>query len=222
MTKVMRDADVIFVAGQHSEMNAVNTVVIPNGVPVDSNKGIVAREDASLRVFLFVGRLEHAKDPIALVQAFAAMCHKKCELWMAGDGVLRLDVEREIDRLGIKDRVFLLGVRNDVPQLLAQADCFVMSSRWEGLPMAILEAGAIGLPVVATPVGALPMVLGDECGYLTEISKLHQALDDVLNDYEEARRRGKRLRDKVLNQYSLEHMERLHAKLYSSLIPNNN
>ncbi|MFZ2170027.1 MAG: glycosyltransferase, partial [Methylococcaceae bacterium] len=203
MTRAMRDADIIFVPGQHPEMNAANTVVIPNGVPVDPAKVVVAKEVSARRVFLCAGRLEPEKDPIALVQAFAAMQHKNCELWMAGDGVMRHDVKREVDKLCIKDRVRILGLRNDVPQLLVQADCFVMSSRWEGLPMAVLEAGAIGLPVVATPVGALPAVLDGDCGYLVETSRLHRALDAVVNDYAEATRRGKRLRDKVINHYSL-------------------
>jgi glycosyltransferase involved in cell wall biosynthesis len=218
MTRAMRVADIIFIAGQHPEMNAVNTVVIPNGVPVDPAKVIVTKEKSSRRIFLFAGRLEPQKDPIALIQAFAAMRKKNCELWMAGDGIMRHDVEREIDKLGIKDRVRLLGLRNDMPQLLVQADCFVMSSRWEGLPMAVLEAGAIGLPVVATPVGALPTVLDGDCGFLVETSQLQRALDEVVNDYAEASRRGKRLRDKVINHYSLEHMAKAHANLYSSLI----
>jgi glycosyltransferase involved in cell wall biosynthesis len=222
MTRAMRDTDIIFVAGQHSEMNAVNTVVIPNGVTVDPAKFIVAKEGSPRRVFLFVGRLEPQKDPIALVQAFAAMHHKGCELWMAGDGIMRHDVELEIDKLGMKERVSLLGLRNDVPQLLAQVDCFVMSSRWEGMPMAVLEAGAIGLPVVATPVGALPTVLDDDCGYLVETSQLQYVLDDVVNDYAEASRRGKRLQNKVISHYSLEHMASAHAIVYNDLMSANN
>lgn len=220
MTRAMRVADIIFVAGQHPEMNAANTVVIPNGVPVDPAKVIVAKEESARRVFLFVGRLEPQKNPIALVQKFAAMRQKNCELWIAGDGDMRCDVECEIDKLGIKDRVRMLGVRNDVSQLLVQADCFVMSSGWEGLPMAVLEAGAIGLPVVATPVGALPTVLEGDCGYLVEISQLQCALDDVVNDYAEASRRGKRLQEKVINYYSLEHMARAHADLYRCILSN--
>ncbi len=219
MTRAMRDADIIFDAGQHPEMNAANTVVIPNGVPVDPGKAIAAKNESLRRVFLFVGRLEPQKDPIALVQAFAAMHHKNCELWMAGDGAMRSDVEFEINRLGIKDRVRILGVRNDVPQLLEQADCFVLSSRWEGMPMAVLEAGAIGLPVVATPVGSLCTILNDDCGYLVESSQLQHTLDAVVNNYVEASRRGKRLQDKVINHFSLEHMARAHANLYRGLMP---
>lgn len=215
-SKLLRAADVIFIAGQHPEMNTSRTLVIPNGVPVDPSR-VNNRMAKERRVFLFVGRLEPVKNPLGLIRSFAAMRHKDCELWLAGDGLLRPEVEKEITILGLEDRVHLLGVRRDVPQLLAQADCFVMASLWEGLPMAILEAGAVALPVVAPPVGAIPELLGVDCGYLVDPSELSHALDAVLDDFAEADRRGMRLRNKVVNGFSLDHMCRAHAELYCSL-----
>jgi len=217
VSKPLRAADVVFIEGQHPEMSASDTFVIPNGVPVDPGRADIEKTRKERRIFLFVGRLEQAKNPVGLIRSFAAMRHKDCELWLAGDGYLRPEVEREITIAGLEDRVHLLGVRQDVPQLLEQADCFVMASHWEGLPMAILEAGAVALPVVAPPVGAIPLLLSEGCGYLVEAADLHDALDAVLDDYEEAGRRGKRLRDKVLNGYSLEHMSKAHAELYARL-----
>lgn len=217
VSKSLRAADVIFVAGQHLEMNTARSVVIPNGVPVDlswtNNKGMAKER----WIFLSVGSLLPQKNPVGLIRSFAAMRHKDCELWLAGDGILRPEVEREIAIFGLGDRVRLLGVRQDVSQLLAQADCFVMASRWEGLPMAILEAGAVALPVVAPPVGALPELLADDCGYLVDVSELSDALDAVLDDYAEANRRGMRLRNKIVNGFSLDHMCRAHSELYCSL-----
>jgi glycosyltransferase involved in cell wall biosynthesis len=201
-------------------MNAARTLVIPNGVPVDLSRDHNNRMAKERRIFLSVGSLTPQKNPLGLIRSFAAMRHKDCELWLAGDGFLRHEVEQEIAVLGLKDRVRLLGVRQDVPQLLEQADCFVMASLWEGLPMAILEAGAKGLPVISPPVGAVPTVLSDDCGFVVEVSELHHALDAVIDDYAEARRRGMRLRAKVLNNYSLEHMSREHADLYISLLLN--
>ncbi len=216
--RASRNADVIFVEGQHNEMNAGNTVVIPNGVLVHSRKSAAPVEKKVRPIFLFVGRLEPVKDPLALIRAFAAMSNKNCELWMVGDGVLRSTVEQEIKTLGISDRVRLMGIRKDVPELLRQVDCFVMSSRWEGLPMSMLEAGAEGLPVVSPPVGAIPALLGDDCGYLVDVSELHKALDYVVDNFPDAAVRGERLRQKVVNAYSLDHMCSAHADLYRVLI----
>jgi glycosyltransferase involved in cell wall biosynthesis len=213
-----RNADVVFFEGQHAVMNTTNTIVIPNGVPVHPQKQIRSVIGGSRPVFLFAGRLEPEKDPVALIRGFSAMSNKDCELWFVGDGVLRSTVEQEIKTLGISDRVQLLGIRNDVPELLRQVDCFVMSSRWEGLPMAMLEAGAEGLPVIATPVGAIPALLGEDCGYLVDVSELHNALDQVLDNYPDAAVRGERLRQKVVNAYSLEHMSYSHAELYKKII----
>ncbi|UFS69932.1 glycosyltransferase [Geomonas sp. RF6] len=217
LTKGVRDADVVFSSRQHVSFNCARTAVIPNGValPGEGAETVDPREGG--RVFLFVGRLERPKNPVALVQAFSRMRHRDCELWMVGDGSLRGEVTRAIAECGVGDRVRLLGVRGDVPSLMQGADCFVMSSLWEGLPMVILEAGAAGIPVVAPPVGAIPEILGDGCGFLAEPGLLEGALDEVLDDYQEARRRGNRLREKVAGKYSLEGMARAHAALYDGV-----
>lgn len=219
-TRRLRSADIVFLPGQHREMNAAMTVVIPNGVPVAVQ---AAPKDVQLKrkpVFLFVGRLEPVKDPLGLIRSFANMRRRDCELWVVGEGILRTQIENEIEALGISERVRLLGLRTDVMQLLQKADCFVMASLWEGLPLVILEAGAMALPVIAPPVGAIPVLLDDECGYLVDASRLHHALDAVLDDYAEASRRGKRLQDKVLAGYTLEHMLQAHVELYSELVGN--
>ena len=78
-------------------------------------------------------------------------------------------LEAEIDRLGIGDRVRLVGERRDVPELLAGADVFVLSSASEGMPVSVLEAMAAGLPVVASRVGGVPeLVVDGETGLLVE------------------------------------------------------
>ncbi len=220
MTKTLRDADVIFVAEQHQEMNATKAFVIPNCVPMDTSKPSITKKARLRRVSLFVGRLELVKNPVALIRVFAEMRHKDCELWMAGEGYMRQEVERKAEELGISNRVRLLGLCQDVPQLLQKVDCLVMSSHWEGLPMAILEAGVVALPVVATPVGAIPKLLGGDCGYLADISELQNTLDAVLDDYTDACRRGKRLQEKIINGFTLDHMCRAHDNLYRTLITN--
>lgn len=216
-TKSLRTVDIVFVKGQHEALNAADTQVIPNGVAVNLGEQARQRLVSDKRVFLFVGRLEVPKNPLALIDAFAAMGHKRCELWLAGDGTLRKEVEQRIASLDLAARVRLLGVQNDIPSLLRQADCFVMSSSWEGLPMALLEAGAAALPVIATPVGAIPDVLGKDCGYLTNVEKLAQALDAVVDDYATAKMRGIRLKERIEAAYSLDQTTKQHENLYRQL-----
>jgi glycosyltransferase involved in cell wall biosynthesis len=78
---------------------------------------------------------------------------------IAGDGPLRVQLEARSKAEGLEPKVRFLGYRSDIPQLLASYDTYVLSSLWEGLPLALLEALALGLPVVCTTVGGNPEVI---------------------------------------------------------------
>jgi len=101
-------------------------------------------------VALCLARLEPQKRHDVLLDAWAAV-DGDAVLWLAGDGSLRAELERRAQALG--RRVEFLGTRADVPDLLAAADVTVLTSDWEGLPLAVLESMAAGRPVVATDVG---------------------------------------------------------------------
>jgi glycosyltransferase involved in cell wall biosynthesis len=125
-------------------------------------------------MWLAVGRLAEAKGYGDMVAAFAMAVrdHPDARLLIAGVGSLEQEIRAETRRLGIEASVRLLGLRSDVPALMQAADGFVMTSRWEGLPMVLLEAGASGLPVVATDVGgSRDAVLDEVSGYLTPVAE---------------------------------------------------
>lgn len=217
-TRALRSADVVFSKSQHPELNAKHTYVIANGVPIaELDHSVLTRRERPF-VFLFVGRLELPKNPTALVEAFSAMREKHCELWVVGDGALRCAVESLSKSLGVSDRVRILGVRSDVPDLLKRADCLVLTSLWEGLPMVVLEAGAASLPVISTGVGAIPEVLEGRCGYISSIDKFSLAMDHVMKNYMEAQSRGAALYKKVSSDYSIAGMVERHQQLYSLLM----
>ena len=149
--------------------------VIRNGLDVEAYQRrperCVTRD--SLRVtaddflWLSIGRLEHPKDYPRLLQAFAAAGRPEFRLAIVGTGPDRIMLEAEAERLGLSGRVQFLGVRNDVPQLLAAADGFAFASHNEGLPNVIMEALAAELPVVATAVGGVPELVRDgDTGWL--------------------------------------------------------
>lgn len=140
--------------------------VVPNGVDLERFRPDPAARERMRRelglgdafVWLAVGRFEAAKDYPTLLHAFADPAGGGGEtpssvLLLAGQGTLRDASEALATDLGIASRTRFLGVRRDVPDLMAAADGYVMSSAWEGLPMVLLEAAAAGLPVVATRVG---------------------------------------------------------------------
>ncbi|GAA0841501.1 hypothetical protein GCM10009113_08070 [Marinobacter szutsaonensis] len=84
--------------------------------------------------------------------------------------------------------------------------------------MVVLEAGAASLPVISTEVGAIPEVLDKQCGYLSSIGEFPKAMDSVVRDYPEAKRRGEALYSKVLNCYSVDSMIVRHQQLFSLLV----
>jgi glycosyltransferase involved in cell wall biosynthesis len=105
-------------------------------------------------VITMVARFAPVKDHPTLLRAFANLHPGPC-LRLVGDGPLRQDCERLAHELGIGDRVEFLGDRDDIPRLLASSDVFVLASKYEMLPLSVLEAMRAGLPVIASDVGGM-------------------------------------------------------------------
>ncbi len=118
---------------------------------------------AAARFVLFVGRLDRQKDPMLLLDSFASLARQRGDLHLVvvGDGSLRQKVEERIAELGLAGRVHLLGPRPaaEIAALLRGADLFLLTSAYEGMPIAVLEALASGVPVVSTAVGEIGRVV---------------------------------------------------------------
>lgn len=216
LTRRWRNCDVVFDAQQHRAMNATCVRVIPNGTRL-REAGNRQTPQCSPWIAISVGRLTAAKNPLALIEQFAKLRSRDWQLWLVGEGELRPQIERRVTALNLDEHVKLLGMRRDVDELLNKAHVFVLGSLWEGMPLAIIEAGATGLPVLATPVGSIPQMLEGGCGYLVGIQEFPETLESIFADYAEALRRGARLRDKTASTYSIESTARAHAELYESL-----
>jgi glycosyltransferase involved in cell wall biosynthesis len=138
------------------------TSTIRNGIPLSRFGEFHARPGSRHPKVVFgtVGRLVSAKDHLGLIDAFALVkLHlPAAELRIAGDGPLRQEIEARVRSLGLSEAVHLHGEILDVPRFLADLDVFVLSSVTEALPIAILEAMAVGLPIVSTKVGGIAEV----------------------------------------------------------------
>lgn len=145
---------------------------------------------------LAVGRLQLQKGYYDMLTAFAQV-HKQYPnafLVIVGVGYLLDSLKEYSQSLGILDHVRFLGARGDVPQLLAAADVFVNSSHWEGLSIAMLEAMAAGLPVVATSVGDAEILLSCGGGLLVEAKNpetFARALESLISNPEKMRDMGR-------------------------------
>jgi glycosyltransferase involved in cell wall biosynthesis len=193
------------------------TVVIPNAIDARTVPLTPGRRQTPQ--FVAVGRLKAPKDFVTLVRAVAELPQESCELLIVGEGPDRPGLEAEIDRLGLDGRVRLAGERDDVPDLLAGADVFVLASASEGMPISVLEAMAAGLPVVASRVGGVPEVVADgETGLLVppgSPQELAEALRRLLADPELRQRLGDAGRIRVRERFDLAPFRRAHVELYS-------
>lgn len=217
--RFFRDGDVVFSGSQHPDLNSKAVFVIPNGVRVGRAACVRAIKQVNEPfVFIFVGRLEAPKNPLAILRAFAQIPFLNAYLHVVGDGYLRPELESEVRKLGVEDRVVFFGVQPNVKSFLDAADCFVMASLWEGLPMALLEAGAVGLPAISTPVGAIPEILNGDCGWVMSEDCLHLAMLEAISNPADAVVRGEKLRFKIFREYSIEGAVASHLLAYSRIL----
>jgi len=187
---------------------------IPNGIDLREfrvKKGSPAEGQHGRKVTLIsVARLDPLKDHYTLIRAFALLreTHPDTQLLLVGDGPLRTELEALCEELNLKRHVRFLGARRDVEELLSQADVFVLSSKSEGLPVAVLEAMAVGLIVVATRVGSLPEIIQhQESGFLVDPGHpdgLALQLQQVLNQYSKLGRVSTAARKLIEERYNFE------------------
>lgn len=218
---------------------APNKVVcIPNGIDVaqHANDRDARRTRPQLGEFAppgtlliaNVGRLDAVKDQAGLIDAFRILCNSASDrstqirLAIIGEGRERIRLEQRIADLGLRDRVRLLGNRENISMLLAECDVFALSSVAEGIPLTVLEAMEAGLPVVATDVGGVSEAVVDgETGTLVAPSDPH-ALAATLAHYVDnaslRERQGEAGHARVAQRFSVSAMVAAYVVLYDGLL----
>jgi glycosyltransferase involved in cell wall biosynthesis len=205
---------------------------LPNGIPIEQfavdraeARDQINRElhiDDASPVLAIVGRLSWEKGHQCLFEALARIRSDlpNMTLLVIGDGELRETLERSAGKLGLANHIRFLGFRTDVAELLAASDLCVMASLDEGMPLAIIEAQASGVPVVTTDVGGIPEIVENEVTALlvppNDAVALGDAIRRVMLDETLARQLVERSRSTV-QRYGIEpHVHRLEA-IYASL-----
>ncbi len=167
-----------------------------------------------------VAALEDHKGHTYLLQASKILKEEAptIKIVIIGTGSMRLELDKRTRELGVEDMVFFLGFREDVPQILASLDLFVLSSHLEGLGSSILDAMASRLPVVATRTGGIPEIVADgETGLLVpprDPEALARAILTLYRDRDLAARFGQRGYEIVHERFSAESMASRIISLY--------
>jgi glycosyltransferase involved in cell wall biosynthesis len=208
--------------------------VIPNGVDVaqyDTNaqsraggaRSAIRAElglDDQARLIAMIGTLKEVKGHRYMIEAMSALAphYPDLHLLLAGDGVLRIQLEAQVADAGLNDRIHFLGSRSDVANLLAASDLFVLPSLWEGLSMALLEAMATGLPILASEVsGTVQAIVPGEHGLLIppgDTQAIVDGLTQLLSDPDRAQKMGQAAKRRVKAEFSARKQADEHLALY--------
>ena len=194
-------------------------VTILNGIrplPIENRSRFEVRKEAGVDVdvpvLISVGRLVYAKAHEVIVASMPAVLKEfpNAKLEIYGEGVLRADLQAQIESLGLANSVKLAGQSDNVARHLANADVFILSSRSEGLPIALLEAMSAGLPCIATEVEGVDEVLVEGKHGLTvpveNPDALAQAILQLLRDPQARSRMGAAAREHVSKFYTVDRM----------------
>lgn len=195
-------------------------VTIYNGVSDVPTPQVAPR--AGPLTILMVARFAVPKDHSTLLRAAALLPGGDWRLQFAGDGPLQRAAEALARELGVAQRVQFLGERSDVPALLAAADLFVLASRWEGLPICIIEAMRAGLPVIASDVGGVrELVAAGETGLLIppgDPQTLAAALQRLIQNPELRQEMGSRGRQRFACEFTAEVMVKQTLQVYEQVL----
>jgi glycosyltransferase involved in cell wall biosynthesis len=201
---------------------------IANGVRCAVAEPTTLREELHLRpadrLLVSVGNLYPVKGHRYLIEAMGLLAarHPTLHLAISGRGDLAEALTVQARDLGLSDRVHLLGLRGDVPAVLAAADIFVHPSLSEGLPLALLEAMFAARPIVASDVGEMGLALdGGNAGMLVEARNppaLAAALDRLLTDSALASALAGRAQRRAMAEYDIAQMVRRYRSTYGQVL----
>jgi glycosyltransferase involved in cell wall biosynthesis len=205
--------------------------VIPNGIDVErftpnpEARKAIRRElgiPENAWVAGTVGRIAPEKDQTLFVRAMSPLLDDRRQLIVVGDGPERAKLEASITETWRGQLCHALGARHDVERVLAAFDVFVLTSRTEGLPLVLLEAMAMGLPVVSTAVGGIPDLIEDGVtGFLVppgDERELTKKLVWLATHPSTGLRVGQAAREMALRLYSLDKMAEGYESLYARLV----
>ncbi len=201
---------------------------ILNGVEV-SRIDRLAREPLPLRkspqVFTVAhaGRFHRQKNQGMLLEAFSRFRGQPAELWMLGEGSLEAELRARARGLGIEDQVRWLGFQDNPYPFFRAADCVVLTSDWEGLPMVIIEAMTAGTPFVSTRCryGPEEMIEDGKSGLLTpagDVDAFAAALARLAGDPEGARRMGAYAREKAVARFDIDAICTIYEQLFTDVV----
>ncbi len=204
------------------ETNKNKITVIHNGINFDKYYNSYKDKKSKEIIIGSAGRLTKQKGFEKLIFAMSLIEDENIKLKIAGEGKSLYDLRALIKRYNLEKRVFLLGAEKNIRKFYEDIDIYVQPSRWEGLGISILEAGAAALPVIASRVDGIREIINDrENGYLYEFGdslKLSELIKKLAYDTSERRRLALSLQKRVKEYFSVDKMVLSYEDIYEKEI----
>ena len=239
LTKLLRNTDIVFPGTRPNWFQKQNAVAIANGIDLQP---YISLQPSKPAVFtcLFIGRLTEQKNPLFLIEVAKRLSQSESQsqslnqsprqslslkpsrefvIRILGDGPLEVEMRRLISLHHLEKRIQLEGYSNSIPAQLASAHCLLVPSKWEGMPLAILEAGAASLPVIATPAAVPALKTASSQLYIAETQAFPETIAAIMNDYPAALDRAETFLQTVFNEFSIEKCYRNHLPLWAPANP---
>lgn len=196
--------------------NGININIYKNADKIDRKELNISLNVKDVLIVM-VASFTEQKDQYTLIKSLEYL-PEKYKLILIGDGILRFKIENLIKELKLEKRVFLLGIRKDVPSILKSCDIGVLSSNWEGFGLVAIEKMAAGLPVFATNVEGLREVINNS-EQLFEV-KDDKKLADKIKEINENKIKYELIKEKQndnIKKYSIENMANKYKNVFNNL-----
>jgi glycosyltransferase involved in cell wall biosynthesis len=217
LSRPLRKTDIIFPGMDRKWFQKSNAIIISNGINVSRYQHLHI-DKPPLFTCVFVGRLAEEKNPLFLVDLAKSLSPEhKFMIRVAGEGPQKKELQQRITEENLQNYFTVHGHVEDVARLLAESHCLLLPSDWEGMPLILLEGGAAGIPVIATPVGNIPSILNKENGYVGDIKKFRSMITEVMDNYGDALIRARKLMHIVHEHYNIEEVYRQYRQVYENV-----
>lgn len=200
-------------------------LVINNGVDVNkffqSQNKLSGIKNNQKIIIGSIGRLTKQKGFEYLVEAMGKLSNQNVECLIAGDGELKTRLQKKVEKFGLENKVKLLGWQKDIKSFLSKIDIFILPSLWEGFGIAILEAGLVGLPVIASNVDGIKEIIEDKKDGLlvkpADSDELAQKIEYLLEHKEFGVELSANLQTKIKNNFTIQKIVAQYEQFYNNL-----
>lgn len=195
--------------------------IIPNSIncsEFENLSKLVTKKQSEKLIITYIGRLVESKGVSDLIRVFSEIeIYYDVKLWIVGSGPDELKLQQLAQSLQIKNIEFL-GFRTDVADILSMTDIFVNPSHYDSVPTTVLEAGCLGTRVVATNVGDVPYILGDEYPYLYEVNSLTLLKNHLIQIIDKSDFRADDLKRRIHQKFNWDINSKKYLNILSSHI----